>query len=203
MRDADLWLEFMLATMAAGHSPKAKAWREPYWPRRVSCLGLGGGLQRIIPDADGTYCPTDHGGMPAIIAPVWEGSGPGHEDELIDLAAWVPTHNLIFTRLGIAEVLGEHAVFSAEHPLSDRPEPLRVYPAPGAWARDARRHTRGAHGVVVIDWSAAWRRLGHLTTVVATDLPTARKLRDALQPPPAPLPPRILVAAAAAERGVA
>jgi hypothetical protein len=190
----DLFEEYDAAIRRAG-SPEARAWREPFFPRSAVLMGLGGSLARINTDRSGRYEPTDEGGHPAILCPIWEGPAPGRPEDLIDLVAWVPKTNRMFSRLGHAEVIGEYALLP---PIWD---PVRVFPDPGAWARAATWDDNGGHGIVVVRWDRVWHRLGGLPSIVVDDIALGQRLREALKPPPPPPAPRILVAASASAKG--
>ena len=175
------------SAIARAQEPAARLWRERMgWPRRAATMGLGGGVQRILPHADGLYTPCDDGSVAAIIIPVWSGAAPGSPDDLVDLAAWVPTSGNIYTRRGLPDVLGEWSISLAE-PCMGVARPLAVFADPGAWARTATWDDQGGHGIVFIDWSRARSILGHLIGVVdfvCDSIITGQRLRAALAPPP-------------------
>jgi len=185
--------------IARAQPSAARAWREAQgWPRSAALQGIGGGVARIEFCGGDLYQPADREGVgtPAIIIPCWPGPAPDHSDDLVDLLAWVPGAGL-FTRRGIADVLGEEAIRQSE-PCMGITRPLRIFADPGAWARAHTWNDRGDHGLVVIRWNRVRATLGHLggaVEFVASDVATGRRLREALQPK-APAAPRILVTAA-------
>lgn len=188
-----LWGELEAAVERA-QKPEIKAWRDRYWPRHASLQGLGGGVCRISLAGDGTYQPDPDGELPAIILPSWRGQVPGRRNELFDLVAWVPTMGGLFTRRGLADLLGAAAIDRAL-PLAGTADPLVLFRDPGTWARAHTWDHRGDHGAVIVRWERVRAVLGPLvadTTFIVPDLVTGRRLRRALTEP-APPQPRILV----------
>lgn len=184
-------------------TPAARAWRQRMgWPRTAALQGVGGGVSRISVHPGGYYEPNEDTGIPAIIIPCWPGPAPGYPDDIIDLLAWVPSSGNLYTRCGVADVLGEEAIYQAQ-PCMGKSRPLVVFSDPGAWARAHTWDDQGDHGIVVINWDRVAAAMGHLigvTDIVAPDIATGQRLRDALRPPP---PPRARILVAAGETGVA
>lgn len=183
-----LWAEYD-AAIARAQTPATRIWRERMgWPRRAALMGLGGGVSRILPHVGGLFTPCEDGSAAAIIIPAWLGPAPGRPGDLYDLIAWVPTSGSIYTRRGLADILGDWAIIQAE-PCMGIPGRIEIFPDPGAWARAATWDDQGGHGVVVLDWNRARARLGHLAGVcdfVCPDIGTGQRLRRALQPSPEP-----------------
>jgi len=170
------------------------------WPRSAALQGIGGGVARITVHPGGLYEPSEEGGVPAIIIPCWPGQAPGQPEDLVDLLAWVPSSGNLYTRCGVADVLGEEAIRQAE-PCMGMTRPLTIFADPGSWARAHTWDDRGDHGIVVINWQRARASLGHLTGITDFHVPdvlTGQRLREALKPPPPPRL-RILVSAEEAE----
>jgi len=190
----DLWSEYDTALTFA-QRPQVKSWRDRWWPRSAPLQGLGGGVARIEPAHDGTYTPNPDGPLPAILCPAWRDQAPGFPEDLFDLVAWVPTTGAMFSRFGLADVLGTAALDRAT-PLMGFADPLVIFSDPGAWARAHTWDDRGNHGVVIVDWSRVRAVLGPLVGVaefIVPDLATGRRLRSALQTPPPSS--RIMIAA--------
>ena len=145
-------------------------------------LDVGGiGLQPIRGDhRTGLYEPTEDGPR-AIIFPA---RNLPHclGGELVDLVAFLPGSGEIFRRRGVADMLGE---WWGSPPVY---EAVTVFMDPAEWAR-----SNGA-GVVLLDWTNAWSAIGHIDCLAVLDVPAGQRLRSALNPPPAPRRPRILVA---------
>jgi hypothetical protein len=189
----DLWGEYDDALARAQRS-EVKAWRDRWWPRHAALQGLGGAVSRITPASDGTYTPDPDGPLPAILCPAWRDVAPGLREDLVDLVAWTPTTGAMFSRLGLADVLGAAAIDRAM-PCMGSVDPLVIYADPGEWAHAHTWDHRGDHGVVIIRWDRVRSVLGHLvgvTDFAAPDIATGRRLRSALTAPPPPSP-RILV----------
>lgn len=185
----EYWRSLDLAATHKGH-----AWlRRNGWPLGALTQGIGGGLLRIEPHAS-TYDLGDGTGIPAIICPCWNGPAPGHPEDIIDLVAWCPSLDRMFTRRGVAAVLGEEAIRKSE-PMMASTRPLVIYRNPLEWAKGHTWNDAGDHGIVIVDWEQVRRALGHLKGAVEMLVPTidlGRKLRIALHQP-SPPPPRILV----------
>lgn len=93
----------------------------------------------------------DAAGAPAIIIPVWDGPiGDAtvilaEPERLADLVAWWPKESAtLFSRLGIATMLGGEALRAAMIGGA----PVRLFRDPGGWARAGG----GDAGIVVVDW---------------------------------------------------
>lgn len=169
-------------------APLARQWRASQgWPRSATLMGLGGGVARVQIAEDGTFEPAEGGGHPAIILPAWAGPAPGRFNNLVDLVAWLPASGQMFTRRRVADLLGEWALLKADC-LSNEGHSLMVYRDPGEWARAATWEDRGGHGVVIVNWQCARDRLGHLKNLIAPDITTGRRLREATAPAPQPRP---------------
>ncbi|ARJ65162.1 hypothetical protein WV31_05555 [Magnetospirillum sp. ME-1] len=201
MSGGDLYNELDNALVVAG-TKQAAAWRNHVgWPLKAVTMGLGGGVSNVTVDSDGNYTPNDPNdpnGVKAIIAPVWAGPAPGKPEDIIDLAAWVPSTGKTFTRCGLADLLGEWAIWNCTC-LPVTPNRLMVFRDPCQWAQAAvwiGPGERGGHGIVIIDWSRTYSRLSCLAGIVdfvITDIGIGQQLRSALEPPPRPIP-RILFA---------
>ena len=196
MSSSDLYNELDNALVVAGTKPAA-AWRNHVgWPLKAVTMGLGGGVLNVTIHPDGTYTPNepnDPDGVKAIIIPVWDGPAPGKPEDIIDLAAWVPSKGMTFTRYALADLLGEWAIWNCTC-LPPLPNRLTVFSDPRQWALAAVWNgpgERGGHGIVILDWSKTFSRLGHLVggvEFIVPDLATGHHLRKGLLPPSPPHP---------------
>jgi hypothetical protein len=193
---SDLFCELDDAIIQA-QSHAVRSWRERVgWPIKAVAMGLGGGVSKVITHPDGTYTPTepnDPDGDTAIIAPIWDGPAPGHPEDIIDLAAWVPSFNQTFTRCGLADLLGEWAIWNCTC-IPSTPNRLMVFSDILQWAKAAVWNgpgERGSQGIVILDAKRAYARLrvfvGSVEFMVA-DLGTGQRLRNGLLPPDHPRP---------------
>jgi len=210
-RSRMLWAELRAASDCA-QNPRVKAWRDAQgFTRIAAAMGFGGGCTRIVPQPDGTYRPAEPGepgGLPAILFYVWEGQAPGRPETLLDLAAWVPQQRRVFTRLGLADVLGEWALWGLECLPTDSRQ-LRVFRDPIEWAAAGVWEgpgERGGHGVCILDWNRAAARLRQFVNsidFITSDIETGRRLREALTPPPPPCPSILVAPPTATDRSAA
>jgi hypothetical protein len=196
MSGIDLFEELDAAVVRA-QAPAARAWRQAQgFPRHAALMGLGGGVGRIEPAVDGSFSPVadgEPGGWPAILFPAWVGPAPGFPEEVFDIVAWVPSQGRTYTRLGLADLMGEWALWQCEC-IPEPPATLRIYPDPVAWAAAGEWDgpcARGGQGIVVLDWGRARSRLAPLVgdvRFIVDDVATGRRVRDLLTPPPPPTP---------------
>lgn len=132
--------------------------------------GVGAGRVRF--EANGTFCFTDDGTR-ALILPVY-----GY-DGIIDLVAFLPEQLDCFAaNYGMTFCMGSYALTDklCNDALTDR-SPLLVYGNVMGWLRG------GGDGICILRWQWCWDELRGVGDMHAMDLPTARKLEKAMQPP--------------------
>lgn len=111
------------------------------------------------------------GGKPAIVIPVYDLQG-----DLVDLAAWGPKTNRLWTWRGLAWALGQHTVFAPR--LS---EGLLVHRTPLGWLR------AGCKGVVIINPRMAREYLIAAGPLIAEDAKHCQELAAVLTQSPPPI----------------